>query len=74
MAHLLSGTKIWKIRLITKLILGLHLIATNLEPIYEFKIMDFLDSWAVVKLLSSDRKLVFTSMSGRDLHTSKKSI
>ena len=33
--------------------------------------LDFLDLWAVVKLLSSDRNLAFTSMSGSDWHTSK---
>ena len=48
--------------------LGLHRITTDLGPIYELKIMDFLESWAVVKLLSSYRKL---SMSGSDWHTRK---
>ena len=43
--------------LMSELMLGLHRIATNLGPIYELKILDFLESWAVVKLLSSDRKL-----------------
>ena len=38
------------------------------------KNLDFLDSWAVVKLLSSDRKLAFTSMSGSDWHTSKQKV
>ena len=52
------------------LMIGLHRIATNLGPKYELqKILRFLISWAVVKLLSSDRKLVFTSMSGSDWHT-----
>ena len=53
------------------LMIGLHRIATNLGPIYELKILDFLDSWAVVKLLSLDRQLAFTSMLGRDWYTNK---
>ena len=44
--------------------LDLHRIATNLGPNYELKILDF--AWAVVKLVSSDRKLAFTSMWGSD--------
>ena len=39
-----------------------------------WKILDFLDSRAVVKLLSSNRKLAFTSMSGSDRHTSKQKV
>ena len=56
------------------LMLGLHQNATNLEQIYELKILDCLDLWAVVKLLSSDRKLVFTSFSGSNWHTSKQKV
>ena len=52
--------------------LVLHRITINLGPIYELnKNLDFLDSWAVVKILLSDRKLVFASMWGSDWHTSK---
>ena len=51
--------------------LGLHRIATDLRPIYELKILHFLDSWAVAKHLSLDRKLAFTSMLRSDWHTSK---
>ena len=54
--------------------LGLHRIATNLGPIYELKIMDFLDSWADIKLLLLVRKVAFTSISGSDWHTSKQKI
>ena len=39
------------------------------------KNLDILDSWAVVKLLLSDRKLAFTSMSGAtDIRVNKKCI
>ena len=38
------------------------------------KNLDILDSRAVVKLLLSDRKLAFTSMSGSDWHTSKQKV
>ena len=54
--------------------LGLHRITTNLGPIKSWKILDFLDSWAVGTLLSSDRKLVFTSMSESDWHMSKQKV
>ena len=50
-------------RLTISIMLGLPRIATNLRPIYELKILNFLDPWAVVILLSSDRKLAFTSIS-----------
>ena len=36
--------------------------------------MNFLDSWAVVKLLSLVRKLAFTSMLGSDWHTIKQRV
>ena len=39
--------------------------------LHRWKILDLLDSWAVVKLLSLDHKLAFTPMLGRDWHTSK---
>ena len=44
-----------------KSMLGLHRIPTNLGTIYELKkIWIFLDSWIVVQLWSSDRKLALT--------------
>ena len=39
-----------------------------------WKILDFLDSWAVIKLLSSDSKLVFISMSASHWHMSKQKV
>ena len=36
--------------------------------------MDFLDSLEIVKILSSDRKLALTSISGSDWHTSKQKV
>ena len=36
--------------------------------------MDFLDSCAVVRLLSPNRKLAFTSISGSDWHTDKQKV
>ena len=40
----------------------------------ELRVLDFLDSSAVVKLLSSDRKLALTSVSGSDWHRSKQKL
>ena len=51
--------------------LGLHQIMTNSGPIYELKNYGFL---ALIKLLSSDRKLALTSMSGSDWHTIKQKL
>ena len=56
------------------MLVGLHRIATNLGPIYELKNSDFLDSWAINKLVSLDRKLAFTSISGSDWYTSKQKV
>ena len=40
----------------------------------ELRVLDFLDSSAIVKHLSSDIKLALTSMSGSDWHTSKQKL
>ena len=59
--------------------LGLHPgVYTKSRPSEDrfpnWKILDFLDSWAVVKHLSLDRKLAFTSMLGSDWHTNKQKV
>ena len=45
-----------------------------MDRITSWKILDYLDSRAVAKLLSSDRNLTFTSMSGSDWRTSKQEV
>ena len=57
-----------------RLMLGLHRIMTNLRPIYELRNYGFLGLVSSRKLLSSDRKLAFTSIPGGDWHTSKQKV
>ena len=57
--------------------LSLRGLATDSGPIYELKnsaFLGFVSSCQTCKLLSSDRKLAFTSMSGSDWHTSKQKV